>query len=122
MSKQPKTNSPLLSPIECQPNAQKEPHAAEIFAEGIYRVLFQQNKLGKPKPVYKTSELWELIGERMCLYFDGRIPTPEIEDWVFKRKGHGRVQVINALFTLLEEVHKGDVIFIRLIAPQVNLQ
>ncbi|MFM5330950.1 hypothetical protein ACET9Z_00840 [Aeromonas veronii] len=94
--------SPSLLAILTAPVTKKaQKHPGIVLAEKIEERLFVNNKLKQAKAVYTTDEIWDLFGVLFINHF-GNNEEAQLKAWTYSLKGKGRVQVLNALYDLLE--------------------
>ena len=88
-----------------KPGVNRE-HPAVKLAEKIEKRLWNWNYLGPAKTCYRIDELWHIYGRDLVNHF-GDQDREQLFKWNTSLKGKGRVQVINALYDLLESHHPG---------------
>ena len=88
-----------------KPGVNRE-HPAVKLAEKIEKRLWNWNYLGPAKTCYRIDELWRIYGRDLVNHF-GVQDREQLFKWNTSLKGKGRVQVINALYDLLESHHPG---------------
>jgi len=81
----------VFSDSEPDRPARSTEHPAVVLAEKIEERLFTKNKLWRIKAIYTVDELWDLFRNLL------------VKAWTYNLKCKGRVQVLNALYDLLEE-------------------
>ncbi|MGU5674902.1 hypothetical protein ACV1C4_07305 [Aeromonas hydrophila] len=95
--------SPSLLAILTAPVTKKaQKHPGIVLAEKIEERLFAKNKLRQIKAIYTTDELWDLFRVLFINHF-GPCEEARLKAWTYSLKCKGRVQVLNALYELLEE-------------------
>lgn len=79
-------------------------HSAMALAEKIEERLFKRNKFRRLKKVYTVDELWDLFRVLFINHF-GTSEEAHLKAWTYNLKNKGCVQVLNALYDLLEKRH-----------------
>ena len=92
----------VFSDSEQDRPARSTEHPARILAKKIEERLFTRNKLKTIKKTYRVDELWVLFGTLFVNHF-GNSEEARLKAWTYNLKCKGRVQVLNALYDLLEE-------------------
>lgn len=95
-------NPTLLAILTAPVTKKTQVHPAVILADKIEDRLFAKNKLRQNKAIYTTDELWNLFRVLFINHF-GNSEEAQLKAWTYSLKGKGRVQVLNALYELLEE-------------------
>ncbi|MFM5182145.1 hypothetical protein ACEUAF_00015 [Aeromonas veronii] len=101
----------ILAKLQTIQDVKPKKHPAVILAEKIEERLFAKNKLRQNKAIYTTDELWDLFRLLFINHF-GPCEEARLKAWTYSLKNKGRVQVLNALYDLLEE-HYPDMKFER---------
>lgn len=91
----------ILAKLQTIQDVKPKKHPAVILAEKIEVCLFTKNKLRQNKAIYTTDEMWDLFGVLFINHF-GNSEEAQLKAWTYSLKGKGRVQVLNALYDLLE--------------------
>lgn len=94
----------ILAKLQTIQDVKPKKHPAVILAEKIEERLFTKNKLGQLKVVYTTEEMWDLFRVLFINHF-GPCEEARLKAWTYSLKCKGRVQVLNALYDLLETRH-----------------
>ncbi|MDH1897727.1 MULTISPECIES: hypothetical protein [Aeromonas] len=92
----------VFSDSEPDRPARSTEHPAVVLAEKIEERLFTKNKLWRIKAIYTVDELWDLFRNLLVNHF-GNSEEARLKAWTYNLKCKGRVQVLNALYDLLEE-------------------
>ena len=92
----------VFSDSEPDRPARSTEHPAVVLAEKIEVRLFAKNKLRQTKTIYPTDVLWDLFRVLFINHF-GPCEEARLKAWTYSLKCKGRVQVLNALYDLLEE-------------------
>ena len=97
----------VFSDSEPDRPARSTEHPARILAEKIEERLFTRNKFKTIKKIYRVDELWDLFGNLFVHHF-GNSEEARLKAWTYSLKCKGRVQVLNALYDLLEECYPSE--------------
>ena len=92
----------ILAKLQTTQDVKPKKHPAVILAEKIEVRLFAKNKLRQNKTIYPTDELWDLFRVLFINHF-GPCEEARLKAWTYSLKCRGRVQVLNALYDILEE-------------------